>query len=289
MLTSKWGNISFIGKGEYANVFKVTNTLDADAYVAKLPRVFHNSAVRTHQNIDSLVNEMNILSKLDHPNIVKVFASGWTETPNALQFTISPTPEMNYGQPVHPVYIMEYCASKSVLLNQKIRAYPELDIRSMTFQMCLALKYLKDKSWIHRDVKLANILDCGDGTYRLADFGFAALAPCWTNTVVGTPFYMAPEIWKKDTLSFPVDMWSLGVGIYILLFGKNPFHGTSKEEIEPKIRSAQFSFPAETSVSADAQDFLSKIFVASQNNRLAVEDALEHPWLNPTVTQSITS
>lgn len=86
----------------------------------------------------------------------------------------------------------------------------------------------------HRDIKLENILVCGDGDVKLIDFGFATLYPnsCKKKIYCGTPSYMAPEIVRKQNYRGPpVDIWALGVVIYNLATGRFPFKGSNDRDL----------------------------------------------------------
>lgn len=120
----------------------------------------------------------------------------------------------------------------------KMKRFCEKDACKVVHQVLLALNYMHKKSIVHRDIKPENILldskDVNNLTVKITDFGFAK---CYDpmegglEDTLGSPLYMAPEIVKKVKYDTKVDIWSLGVMTYVMLSGKPPFTGRSKEEI----------------------------------------------------------
>lgn len=135
------------------------------------------------------------------------------------------------------------------------------------------------------------VLDGSDGavTLKLIDFGFASFAIGNTLTgTKGTAPYMAPEIWNKELYGKPVDMWAIGVTLYVLLCGEFPFpdkHKTKAEMIND-IKVGSFAFLSENwgIVSSEAKDFLSKLLMVNPDVRLTAEAALDHPWVSGLIT-----
>ncbi|RYH30172.1 hypothetical protein EON65_05965 [archaeon] len=114
------------------------------------------------------------------------------------------------------------------------------------------------------------------------DFGFAISAEHQTITeAVGTPSYIAPEVLNGDAYGKPVDMWAFGVIFYILLGGYPPFHDTDQAKLFKKITRAAYQFHVEywQSISGEAKDLIRGLLVLNPNNRLTVDQALAHPWL----------
>ena len=288
MLETEWERLDHIGDGEYATIFKVAKVGQAKVYAAKMAKPVYGNVIKHAQHYDALDNEIAMLKQLKHPNIIKLITAGKTDTPNSSILKILQVSNLVWTGQMDPIYVMEYCKGKSLFIQSKRASYSETEIQNIARQMASALSYLKSKNIIHCDIKLANILCCNNGKYRLADFGFARMAPSRPNGYVGTPYYMAPEIWDYETLSFGVDSWGLGVALYILLFGRPPFDGCSKAEIKPKIKAGILNYPPQSTVSDAARDLLEKIFVPDQNARIAIEDVLTHPWLNSKSVEDVS-
>jgi NIMA (never in mitosis gene a)-related kinase len=98
-------------------------------------------------------------------------------------------------------------------------------------QICFAVKYLHDKKILHRDLKLSNIFISSNGDIKLGDFGIAKVLSNtdeFTKTIVGTPYYLSPEICQKKPYNYKSDIWSLGCVLYEIMNLKHAFEGDSK-------------------------------------------------------------
>ena len=154
------------------------------------------------------MSEIKIHRSLHHTNIVK-FEHFFEDSANIYM-------------------LLELCKNKSLveLLKRRKRLH-ELEVRCYTIQICNAIKYMRSKKVIHRDLKLGNIMLTENMVVKICDFGLAAKLETddeRKRTVCGTPNYMAPEILEgKQGHSYEVDIWALGVIIYTLIIGKPPF------------------------------------------------------------------
>jgi predicted Ser/Thr protein kinase len=173
--------------------------------------------------------EIETLSALQHPNIVRFYESGFE---NGLFF-----------------YAMEYVEGHS--LDDVIASQKRLPWRVMLdygLQICPALKHVHDHGVIHRDLKTANLLVTPDGVVKITDFGIAKVfaAPHLTAThgVVGTAEFLSPEQASGKPVTKRSDLYSLGIVFYNMLTGRLPFEGPSFVELLHKHRYAQFDRPA---------------------------------------------
>ncbi|KAJ2332555.1 serine/threonine protein kinase, partial [Coemansia sp. RSA 2681] len=165
----------------------------------------------------------------------------------------------------------------------------EDDARRVLLQLLLAIRHLNRLGIVHRDIKLENILlaDRHNLRIKLADFGLAKIVgeTMFMKTVCGTPMYVAPEVLTVRQLGMYdnlVDMWSLGVVLYICLCGYPPF---SEEASPPPMRdqiiAGIYNFPSPywDTVSSEAIDLVCQMLQTDPRNRISVDDALAHPWL----------
>ena len=138
----------------------------------------------------------------------------------------------------------------------------------------------------HRDLKPENLLlasKAPDAEIKIIDFGLSRVADYGSQEVmktrVGTPYYIAPEVLRKQ-YSFPCDMWSLGVICYILLCGYPPFYGDDDTEIFARVQAASYDFATEEweAVSQEAKRFVSSLLQKNPEDRPTAEQALGHPW-----------
>jgi mitogen-activated protein kinase-activated protein kinase 2 len=156
--------------------------------------------------------------------------------------------------------------------------------------ICTAVKFLHDRNIVHRDLKLENLLltrKNSSQVLKLTDFGFAKEA--LTNTSLKSPcyspYYVAPEVLKRQTYGKSCDIWSLGVILYILLGSSPPFSSENSElvtpEMEKKIKGGNYSFPSNrwNNVSEDAKDVVRSCLDVNTENRINIDDILESKWM----------
>nr|CCC93734.1 putative protein kinase [Trypanosoma congolense IL3000] len=133
------------------------------------------------------------------------------------------------------------------------RSFREHEAGLLFIQVLLALHHVHSRHMIHRDIKSANILLCSNGLVKLGDFGFTKMYSATVSddvgkTFCGTPYYVAPEIWRRKPYSKKADLFSLGVLLYELLTLRRPFDGDSMRDVMHKTLSGQYDpLPPETS------------------------------------------
>ena len=140
---------------------------------------------------------------------------------------------------------------------------------------------------VHRDIKPENILidSMEDLSVKLTDFGFATYFDDdeLLDEILGSPIYMPPEIVMRHKYDSKVDVWSAGVVTYILLCGRPPFTGLTKEEVYAAIQFQELPLHSQEwfKVSDEAKDFLMQTLNKDPFERFSAEEALRHPYLNP--------
>ena len=213
-----------------------------------------------------LKSEVQILSNLDHPNIVKyfgVFEDDWF---------------------VHIVmeYLKGYDLYKIITL-KKYTGFDEKDMCEIIEQLLKALSFIHSQNIIHRDIKPENILFANKRDYstlKLIDFGLATYIKNDTKSV-GTPFYMAPEM--IDGHSVPQsDIWSVGIIVYLMLTGKYAFEAKHGEKLYDKIKNSEIDMKPliDSECSEEARDFIQKCLKKNYNERITTTQCLEHAWIN---------
>lgn len=149
-------------------------------------------------------------------------------------------------------------------------------------QVLLGLQYLHDQGVIHRDIKGANILTTKDGTVKLADFGVSTSTLAGgqdkEHQVVGTPYWMAPEIIQLSGASSASDIWSVGCTVIELLQGKPPYHNLAAMPALFAIVNDDHP-PLPEGISAAARDFLMQCFQKDPNLRVSARKLLRHAWI----------
>ena len=156
----------------------------------------------------------------------------------------------------------------------------------VVYQILLALNYIHKKGIMHRDLKPENILlesaEPGTLDVKLSDFGFATyFKEDGESLQCGSPLYMAPEILRREEYSANVDIWSVGVIAYIVLSGRPPFAGQTKEMISRSIKAGNLSFEGSVwrNISMEAIDFIKQALNKDKHERSSAEGLLEHDWM----------
>lgn len=164
-------------------------------------------------------------------------------------------------------------------------AFPEPEAVSIFTQLIESISCCHRLGIAHRDIKPDNVLFDSMGKLKLADFGSAdwfGMNEGGTMTgVVGTPYYVAPEVLLGREYNEKVDVWSAGVILYILLGGVPPFYGETSVETFEAVLRGNLRFPTRIfrSVSPEAKDLLRKMLCKDASRRLSVEQVSSHPWV----------
>jgi calcium-dependent protein kinase len=166
--------------------------------------------------------------------------------------------------------------------------FSEQESARILYQILNAVLYMQQHNVVHRDIKPENILfETKDEAshIKIIDFGLARkhygeLGEPPMQTIVGTPYYIAPDVLQKS-YDKSCDMWSIGVIAYILLVGYPPFNGNDNKEVYSAVRSGTYCFPMEDwqHISIGAQNFIAALLRKDPLKRMTVEKALRHPWL----------
>ena len=206
--------------------------------------------------------EARILEKLDHPNIIR-----FREVFIALRprFTLNIVTDFADGGDL-----------QMKIKSQKGKLFNENQILDWFTQICLALKHIHDKKILHRDLKSQNIFLTENGIIKLGDFGIAKCLECtWEKamTVVGTPYYLSPEIVNNKPYSFKSDIWSLGVLLYELTALKMPFDATSLPMLSLKIIRGNYN-PLPITTSRELRNLVSMLLVVDFNKRPTINEIL---------------
>ena len=256
----KYERGKFLGKGGFAKCYEMKSSDTKKIFAAKL---FEKKALTDERSRKKLINEIKLHKRLHHQNIVN-FEHFFEDKDN--------------------VYILlELCANQTLneLLKRRKRL-TEIEVQYYMVQIIQALKYIHSHKIIHRDLKLGNCFINSSLELKLGDFGLAAKLEYdgqRRKTVCGTPNYIAPEILEKKGHSYEVDIWSLGVLAYTLLFGKPPFETTEVKQTYKRIKSNTFSYPENINVHPSAKKMLSNILVLDPMRRLSLDGILNCEFL----------
>ena len=199
-----------LGSGNYGNVCLVRNKKNKFPYAIKSISRFQIDTEQLHLNLEL---ERSILLKIDHPFIVKLVKS---------------LKDKN-----HIFFLMEYIKGKELF--DVIRDIGLLNKSQTQFygaSLLLAIDYLHEHKFIFRDIKPENVIVIQSGYIKLIDFGTAKEISDRTNTIIGTPHYMAPEVILGEGYSFEVDIWSIAICMYEFICGGVPFGENADEAMD---------------------------------------------------------
>jgi calcium/calmodulin-dependent protein kinase-4 len=249
-----------LGRGQFATVHsaqpKDVRTVTVAGTTMTVPpkvavKVIDRKAAAAAGDIDQ---EISIMRALSHAHILQLF-EGFT------------TPKRTH-------------LARSYYREQKAAAVIE--------QLASALAYMHGKGIVHRDVKPENVLyldNCEDSPIKLADFGASAIVGGGgAHDDIGTPGYVAPEVLNRQGMSDQpcLDMWSIGVLLYILLCGFPPFYAEDMEELFASIRGAKYDFPSDSAwvhVSLSGRNLVRQLLTLDTRARLSATALQAHAWV----------
>ncbi|XP_040185398.1 myosin light chain kinase 3 isoform X1 [Rana temporaria] len=250
-----------LGGGRFGQVHKCVEISTGLRLAAKIIKI------KAPKDRDEVKNEINIMNQLNHVNLIQLYDA--FECKNDLTL------------------IMEYLDGGELFdrITDENYHLTELDAIMFTKQICEGIYYVHQQYILHLDLKPENIL-CINRTgnqIKIIDFGLARRYKPREKLKVnfGTPEFLAPEVVNYDFVSFPTDMWSVGVITYMLLSGLSPFLGESDAETMNYIVNCNWDFDSEAfdQVSEEAKDFISGLLLKEKSCRLSAGQCLKHEWL----------
>ena len=249
---------SELGKGGFGTVYQGLDT-ETGHYVA-IKQVYIKHVPK--DELASIKMEIELLKKLSHENIVRYVDS--VEQDGTLNI------------------VLEFVENGSLQgIVSKFGVFKEPLVLKYLVQVLRGLAYLHKQGVIHRDIKGANILTTKDGTVKLADFGVAINfdeTASEGECVVGTPYWMAPEIIKMEGVTSKCDIWSVGCVVIELLTEKPPYFELAPMAALFRIVQDVGGPPLPSGISPVLRNFLGACFMGSAESRKSAEELLEHPW-----------
>ncbi|NXI94231.1 MYLK3 kinase, partial [Psophia crepitans] len=251
-----------LGGGRFGQVHKCTEISTGLNLAAKIIKV------KGAKEREEVKNEINVMNQLNHVNLIQLYDA--FEAKNNITL------------------IMEYLDGGELFdrITDENYNLTELDAILFTRQICEGVHYLHQHYILHLDLKPENIL-CVNHTanqIKIIDFGLARRYKPREKLKVnfGTPEFLAPEVVNYDFVSFPTDMWSVGVITYMLLSGLSPFLGETDAETMNYVVNCSWDFDAEAfeQLSEEAKDFISRLLMKEKSCRMSATQCLKHEWLN---------
>lgn len=256
-----------LGEGSMGAVHRVIKRSTGRKYACK--SIVLNRISRSMR--EELLNEIDILTRLDHPSIIR--------------------PLETFVEKRQIRLIMEICTGGDLYE----RRYTEARVIPIMKKVCHAIAYCHSRNVVHRDLKFENIMfesHSPDSEVKLIDFGLsnAFVKGEKMRRAVGTPYTMAPEVYSSHGYSEKADLWGIGVIAFMLLSGELPFDGSDEAEIQAKARKGQLNFdtPRWRRVSDDGKAFIEHCLVVNPMLRWTAQDALHSSWLK-TVPDALLS
>lgn len=250
-----------LGGGRFGQVHKCMENSSGLTLAAKIIKA------RSQKEKDVVKNEIQVMNQLNHANLIQLHAA--------------------YESRHDIILVMEYVDGGELfdrIIDENYNL-TELDTVLFIRQICEGLQYMHKMYILHLDLKPENILCVSRVTnkIKIIDFGLARRYKPREKLRVnfGTPEFLAPEVINYEFVSFPTDMWSLGVITYMLLSGLSPFLGDDDNETLNNILACQWNFDEDEflDVSEEAKDFITRLLVKSKSWRMSATASLKHPWL----------
>jgi calcium-dependent protein kinase len=253
-----------LGEGAFGSVSKCVNKFTHTPAALKTVR----KAQLRGSSMGRLRQEISIMKKLDHPNIIKLYES--------------------FEDHRNIYLVLELCLGGE-LFDRIIAAghFSEVQAAIAMRQLFRGIYYMHENQVCHRDLKPENLLlatkePIERNTLKIIDFGFARQFRAGTmlTTKAGTAYYISPQV-LDGRYDQTADLWSCGVIMFVLLCGKPPFNGNTEEDIMANVRTGRFRFTDRDwrCVSDDAKSLVSALLQLDPKERCTAERALRHVWI----------
>ncbi|XP_053680451.1 serine/threonine-protein kinase par-1 [Anopheles nili] len=246
-----------IGKGNFAVVKLARHRITKNEVAIKII----DKSQLDPSNLQKVYREVEIMKRLDHPHVIKLYQVMETQS---------------------MIYIVSEYASQGEIFDY-IAKYGRLNeraARNKFWQILSAVEYCHNKGIVHRDLKAENLLLDSKMDIKIADFGFSnfykkgELLATWC----GSPPYAAPEVFEGKRYTGPeIDIWSLGVVLYVLVCGALPFDGSTLQSLRDRVLSGRFRIPF--FMSSDCESLIRKMLVLDPSRRFSIDQIKRHRWM----------
>ena len=249
-----------LGRGRFGHVMRAKES--KTGYIVAL-KIMHKAQLIQGNAEIQLKREIEIQSELRHPNILRLYGFFYDEKRIFL--------------------ILEYAAGGE--LYRKLKAsggtFDEPQAAKYVTALASAIRYCHSKGVIHRDLKPENLLLDGDDNLKIADFGWSVHAVRTTRreTICGTLDFLSPEMCENEPYDTAVDLWSIGILMYEMLYGSPPFEETTEEDTRARIKQVDLVFPKTKNISDDAKHLIRGLLRRNPAKRMPLPKVLSHPWI----------
>ncbi|XP_016995705.2 serine/threonine-protein kinase par-1 [Drosophila takahashii] len=254
-----------IGKGNFAVVKLARHRITKNEVAIKII----DKSQLDQTNLQKVYREVEIMKRLKHPHIIKLYQV--METKNM-------------------IYIVSEYASQGEIFDYiaKYGRMSESAARYKFWQIISAVEYCHKKGIVHRDLKAENLLLDLNMNIKIADFGFSnhfkpgELLATWC----GSPPYAAPEVFEGKQYTGPeIDIWSLGVVLYVLVCGALPFDGSTLQSLRDRVLSGRFRIPF--FMSSECEHLIRRMLVLEPTRRYTIEQIKRHRWMCPELLEHV--
>lgn len=252
-----------VGLGSYGRVRLCKQKKTGEIFVMKILK--KNEIIKQKQ-VDHVYSEFNILSTLKHPFIVQLVG-------------------FNFEDPKYIYFVLEYVQGGELFTLLRTKGtFPVPQTKFYVAHIITIFEYLHSKNIVYRDLKPENILINKNGYLKLTDFGFAKILENEkTYTLCGTPEYLAPEIILNKGHGKAVDWWTLGILLYEMLVGIDPFSDDDPMKTYQKILKGKINFPK--TIDKDAKSLIKHLLTQDTSKRFGclkngVKDILNHRFFD---------
>ena len=257
----KYTKGKLLGRGGFARCYEFICQDNNKRFAAK---VINKQNLTTERQKQKLRTEIKIHKSLHHNQVVAF--------------------EHNFEDNENVYILLEIC--KNQTLNELLRrrkTLTEIEVQCYVIQLIKGLQYLHSHKIIHRDLKLGNLFLTDKMELKIGDFGLATKLDYdgeKKKTVCGTPNYIAPEVLDGGGHSYEVDIWAIGIIIYLLIVGKAPFETNDIKTTYKCIKGINYKFPENSKISYPAVKLIRRLLVKDPKDRPTFEDILMDDFFN---------
>lgn len=258
-----------LGSGSFAVVKRAIRKSDKQEFAIKCIK----KGKLNKEELEVVMDEAKIMEQVKHENCMKLYEFFSTKK---------------------KVYMVVELLAGGELFDRIVSkgSFSEKEASELMKSLAGAIKYLHGIGIVHRDLKPENLLyanNSDNSPIKITDFGLAKLkaadskdGPQKMNTACGTPGYVAPEVLMNTSYGPEVDLWSLGVILYILLCGFPPFYHESTNALYKQIKKGQYDFPSPywDNISDSAKNLIAGLLTVDSKKRLTPQGILDHPWVS---------
>ncbi|XP_070594750.1 serine/threonine-protein kinase Nek4 isoform X4 [Erythrolamprus reginae] len=258
--------VRVVGKGSYGEVSLVRHRHDGKQYVIKRLNVKHASS----RERKAAEQEAQLLSQLKHPNIV-TYRESWEGDDGLLYI------------------VMGFCEGGDLyhkLKEQKGQLLPESQVVEWLVQIAMALQYLHEKHILHRDLKTQNVFLTRSNIIKVGDLGIARVLDNqhdMARTLIGTPYYMSPELFSNRPYNYKSDVWALGCCAYEMATLKHAFNAKDMNSLVYRIIEGKLP-PMPKDYSIELKELIRTMLSKKPEERPSVRSILRQPYIKQQIS-----